>query len=458
MAYANPVNFDGSAPTGGKSFGGDFFAAYKHLYGPDNVRVMTYRNAKLLQTIKRKDDFEGDSYMHTLAIETPQVGSVDFAQSQLNGNSATKTTRMTIFRGHEYASLQMNREEIKAARSDKGSLMRKKITETNGCINTVSQSINHGLWNDGSGIRASFTTASGTVSGKTFTLDVASDGIKLAVGLKLQIATTHPTDGTPPTLAASGLTCTVTGFPSKSTGAGGGKTVVNIDTDLGAFGLSGSTKYWVLRAGDGKGFGVNVLDGGMAGIRAWLPAPVDPNGSTPRIAPTDSFWGCNRSVDSIRLGGSSYYAPTGESYSKSLQGAGEELAFNGRGGDAEDGMILYVSPRDFTGVSLELGPNQRYVDIKNGAGEFGFKALTVNNQSGSWALVAEPQVRPGEFFVLDMSGMYLKSLDAVPHLVDDDGLTSLRLANSPGIEIRWAAYPQLVIDCPANHLRGKFAS
>ena len=453
MAQSNLINFDGSAPTGGKSFGGDFFAAYKHLYGPSRVEVMTYKNAKLLQTIKRVDNFEGDSYNHTLAIETPQVGSNTFLQAQLNQNSATKTKRMVIWRGHEYASLYLDREEIKAARSDQGSLMRKKVTETNGVITNVGQSINNQLWGDGSGIRGSFTTASGAVSGKKVTFDIAINSIRFAIGMRVQVATNHPTDGTPPTLAASGLVATVVQI-SRSSGAGGGKASMMLDTDLGAFGLTGSTQYFLLRAGDGVGFGQNVLNGGIAGMRAWFPKPVAPG--VQRIDPaTDNLWGLNRSADDIRLAGSSYYATPGESYSASLQHAGEELAYNGGGGDPENVMLM-VSPHDFTGVSLELGPNQRYVDVKDGRGQFGFSALTVNTQAGQWALVAEPQVDPGEFFVVDKTDLYLKSLDAVPHMVDDDGLTALRTANSPGIEIRWAAYAQLIVNCPANHLRGKF--
>ena len=449
MPQSNPVGFDGS-----QGFGGDFYAAYKHTYGPKQIEPLVYKNKPLLRDLRKVDDFEGDSYMHTIIYEDPEGGSTDYQTAQNGANTSSKTARFAIWRGREYASLILSAEEVRASRSDKGSLLRKKDYETRRMIEKMAYRIDIGLHGSGSGIVASFTTGnSASLGTNQITLDIPAMCVRFAVGMKLQLAANNPLDGSAPVLLNSGATAKVVAIQRSS--AGSVPSIITLDQNVSAWAPSAAatTQYFLLRAGDGVGFGQNVLNGGICGLKAWLPAPA-PVGTTPgqRISNNDQFWGYNRSVDPVRLAGCTYQAQPAEKYQVTFQNAGQELFVNG-GGNEDNKMMLYVSPSDYTGYSLELGPQVRYADTDE-AGS-GFKRLKVRTQAGDLTLTADPQIEPGLFYIMDKDYAYIKCLDAVPHLDEQDGLTGLRTGVTDGMRMNWRAWYQLVIDEPGKCLVGR---
>lgn len=465
MPQTKPINFDGSVRTvtenadGSSVFGQSFYAAYKHTYGPKRIEPLVYKNKPFFRDARKVDDFEGDSYMHTIVYEDPEGGSTDFSTALTNGATASsQTARFAIWRGREYASLSLNAEEVRASRSDMGSLLRKKDYETRRMIDKMAYRIDVGLHNGGSGTLASFTPTAPqlTANPGVITLDVNAMCTRFAVGMKLQIATNDPKDGTAATLVNSGATATVMGIQRSS--VPGIPTTLTLATGVTlnswtATGLTAGTTYYLLRHGDGVGFGQNVLNGGICGLKAWLPAPP-PVGTpmTSRLDAADRFWGFNRNVDPTRLAGCTYQAQAGEKYQVTFQNAGQELFVNG-GGNEDNKMFLYVSPADYTGYSLELGPQVRFADVDE-AGT-GFKRLKVRTQAGDMTLTADPQIEPGLFYMLDKDAYYIKTLDSVPHIDEQDGLTGLRLSTADAQQIRWRAWYQLIFDEPGKCLVGR---
>lgn len=447
MPQSNSVGFDGSG-----GFGGSFYAAYKHTYGPKQIEPLVYKNKPLFRDLRKVDDFEGDSYMHSIFYEDPEGGSTTFATAQNNAGTSSQSARFAIWRGREYAALNLSWEEVRASRSDKGALLKKKDYETRRMLEKMAYRIDTALHIGGSGILASFTTGA-SVATNVITLDVSAMCVRFAVGMKLQFSTTNPVDGTAVVPGNSGAIATVVGITRSSNSAI--PSTLTLDQNISAWQPSAatSTQYFLLRAGDGVGFGQNVLNGGVCGLKCWLPAPP-PVGTAlgTRISLTDSFWGFNRSVDPTRLGGCIYQAQPGEKYQVTFQNAGQELFVNG-GGNEDNKMMLYVSPSDYTGYSLELGPQVRYADVDD-AGT-GFKRLKVRTQAGDMTLTADPQLEPGLFYMLDMDAMHLKSLDNVPHLDEQDGLSALRSQSFDGQKMNWRAWYQLVVDEPGKHLVGR---
>jgi len=448
MPQSNAVGFDGSG-----GFGGNFYAAYKHTYGPKRIEPIVYKNKPFFRDARKVDDFEGDSYMHTIMYEDPDSGSTSITTALNQADTSSRSARFAIWRGREYQALQLSAEEVRASRSDMGSLLRKKDYETRRIIDRMAYRIDVALHNGGSGILASFTTPASLTGVTQITLDVNAMCVRFAVGMTLQLSTTNPVDGTAAALMNGGATAKIVAIQRSTTQ--GIPTVLTMDQNLSTWApaLATTTQYFLLRAGDGVGFGQNVLNGGVSGLKCWLPAPP-PIGTpfTTRLAANDSFWGYNRNVDPQRLAGCTYQAQPGEKYQVSFQNAGQELYVNG-GGNEDDKMFLYVSPVDYTGFSLELGPQVRYADVDD-AGT-GFKRMKVRTQAGDLTLTADPQIEPGLFYIMDKDAYYIKTLDTVPHLDEQDGLTGLRTAAADAQQMRWRAWYQLVFDDPGKCLVGR---
>lgn len=436
--------FDGSG-----GFGSAFYAAYKHVYNPKRVAVLAFEKRPFFRELSKKDTFEGDTYNHSIFFEDPQGGSATFATAIAQQAASSQGARMVINRGREYQAIRMLNEEIRASRSDMGSLLRKKTHETNRVINEMSRRMDIALHGDGTGIIASFTTPATlpTVSGggTTFTLDTPGLGIRFSVGMYLQATQTYPAAGTPPTLLGGGAVCQVIAVNRNATSS----TITLAGTPNSTWALATNQQYFVLRNGEGVGFGLNLINGGVSGLKAWLPAtaPVPGGG--------DSFWGYDRSQDPQRLAGSRYSASLGEKYESTFQNCSAELELQG-----SNPTIILMNPVDLNKYSQELGNKVRYSEDSNAVTGLKTTSMLVHGQSGDMKALSDPQVDPGTFFMLDMETWWINHLDGLPHLIDSDGNGSLRdtTGQTDSIALQWRAWYNLVCDAPGKNLRGTFAA
>lgn len=427
-----------TAFSGAGGFGGDFYAAYKHIYNSKAVQNLAYKNRPFLERISKADGFTGDTYNHSIMFENAQGTSADFATAIAQKQTSSRGARFVINRGRQYGAISILNEEIRAASNDVGSLLRKKSTETNAVVNEMSRRIDIALHGSGTGVLASFTTG-GSVATTTVTLDTPALGVKFSTGMFVQVATNNPTNGSTAALLNSGASAKLLAVSRSAT-----STTLTLDQNLStAFpSIATTTQYFLLSKGDNLGFGINSFAGGVAGLKSWLPL----------VAPTvgDNFWGFDRSVDANRLSGVRYAASAGEKYESTFQNASAELFLQ-----ESDPTVILVHPNDYSKYSQELGNKVRYSAKE--AGRTGFRPLEVQGQASMMDLVADPQVDPGLFYMMDMSTWQLKHLDGVPHMDESDGRMASREATVDGIEIRWRAWYQPVCDAPGRNLVGTFA-
>lgn len=425
--------------SGAGGFDQQFFAAYKHVYNPNKVARLAYANRPFLKMLKNKDIFEGDTYNHSIFYEDPQGGSQTFATAIQQKQSSSQGARMVISRGREYQAISMDNEAIRASRSDAGSLLRKKVTETDRIIQEMSRRIDIALHGTGSGILASFTTGA-SLATPTITLDKPALGIRFSVGMYLQFSTTNPLDGTAPALTAGNAALQVIGRNVQSK-----VSTVTLSANLSTIsGLATSTQYFLVRAGCGLGFGTSSPYGGVSGLASWLPMTAP--------TPGESFWGVDRSIDSQRLAGSRYIATGGEKMEVTFQNCSAELELQNSTADT-----ILANPVDLNKYSQELGTKVRY--FQDSPGVTGLNtggAMIVRGQSGDLKAIADPQIEPSTFYMLDSSTWWLATLDGVPHLDTADGLAARREASADAQEIRWRAWYQLVCDAPGRNLVGTF--
>ncbi len=425
--------------SGAGGFDSAFFAAYKHIYNANKIQRLAYKNRPFLAALKKKDMFEGDTYNHSVMFEDPQGGSQTFATSIAQKASSSQGARFVISRGREYQAITMDNEAIQASRSDVGSLLRKKTSETDRIIQEMSRRIDIAAHGNGTGILASFTTVA-SLTTSTITLDQPALGVRFSVGMFVQFATNNPSDGTAPTLTAGNQSLQVT-----SRNVTAKVTTITLSGSLSTItGLATSTQYFLVRNGCGIGFGMANPYGGVSGLKAWLPI----NGPTPG----ESFWGFDRSVDAQRLAGSRYVAAAGEKYEVTLQNASAELELQ-----CASPSVCLLNPVNMNTYSQELGTKVRYMENDpaitglNTAG-----AMIIRGQSGDIKAMSDPQVDPGTFYMLDMESWWLATLNGVPHLDTSDGLAARREATSDGQEIRWRAWYQLICDAPGRNMVGTF--
>lgn len=426
----------------GTGFDAAWFAAYKHIYNPRKVQRLVYNNRPFLEMLKKQDVFEGDSYAHTIFFEDPQGGSQTFTTAIAQKQASSQGARFTINRGREYQALSISNEAIAASRSDKGSLLRKKVSETDRILSEMSRRIDIAIHGQGAGILASFTTG-GALTGTTITLDKPALGVRFSVGMYVQFASNAPTDGTAPTLLASGAALQIIGRSVTSSA-----TTLTLSAALNTItGLATTTQYYLVRSGCGLGFGTANTTGGVSGLKAWIP-PVAPT-------PGESFWGYDRTVDAQRLSGTRYPQVAAEKYEVTLQNCSAELELQG----SNPGVVL-MNPKSLSTYSQELGTKARYIIDGSGAPQAltGMKTsgIIIQGQSGQMAAVSDPQVDPGEFYMLDMDTWWLATLYDVPHLDTSDGRSAMRESTGDSQEIRWRAWYQLICDAPGKNAWGQF--
>lgn len=427
--------------SGAGGFDAAWFAAYKHVYNANKVARLAYRNRPFFQMLKKKDMFEGDTYNHTIFFEDPQGGSQTFATAIAQKMSASQGARLVISRGREYQAISMDNEAIRASRSDKGALLRKKVSETDRIIEEMSRRIDIALHGDGTGILASFTPTS--LATTVIKLDTPALGVRFSVGMYVQFTASSPSDGSAPVLLGSPAG-QVLQVVARSVNAA--ETTITLSAALSTVsGLTAGTKYFMVRNGCGIGFGATKPYGGVSGLRSWLPI----NG--PQVG--ESFWGYDRSVDAQRLAGTRYIAPAGEKYETTFQNVSAELELQGA-----NPTVVLMNPVNLSTYSQELGSKARYVMNSGTQGITGMKTsgIIIQGQSGEMRAVADPQVDPGTFYMLDEEVWWLATLDGVPHLDTMDGTSARREATSDGQEIRWRAWYQLICDAPGRNAVGTF--
>ena len=424
--------------SGAGGFGGDFYAGYKHIYNPRRVAVLAYQNRPFFKRLSKMDDFEGDTYNHSIFYADPQGGSASQSVALSQKQASSQGARFVINRGREFQAISILNEEIQAARSDAGSLLRKKKHETDRIISEMSRRMDIALHGAGNGVLASFTTG-GSVATSTLFLDTPALGVRFSQKMYLQVASNNNTDGTPNTLLNGGANLQVQAITrSAQTTALGFSTTLAV-----AFpGIATNTQYFLTRNGDNIGFSMTNPTGGVSGLKSWLPL-VAPGSS-------DNFWGFNRSVDVQRLSGVRYAAQNGEKFEQTFQQASAELELQ-----ESNPSVVLVNPIDAARYSQELGNKVRYSPSM--AGDTGFRPLLVTGQSGDMELVSDPQVDPGLFYMLDMDTWNVKHLGGLPHLVEDDGRPALRESTVDAIEIRWRGWYQLICDAPGRNLVGSFS-
>jgi hypothetical protein len=115
-----------------------------------------------------------------------------------------------------------------------------------------------------------------------------------------------------------------------------------------------------------------------------------------------------------------------------------------RGGRPTDG---YLNPVIWDRIQKRTG-SQVQRD-QGGTAVVGFEYIELATPAGAIKLFADPACPQAYGWLLDMRSWELRHLKGFPHIVNDDGLESMRIAADDGIEVRGRFWGQLVCTAPA---------
>lgn len=397
----------------------------KTKYDQKKFYQFGYNKAPLRGRMRNDEKFGGNNARISVRYSMPQGGSCTFATAQAN-KSTTETVGFTLTRRRDYQVAGISGEAIAAGEGEENTIYNALKGEMDGSLRNISRSMNIQLYRNGGGARGRGDGAY-SVAGTVITLATPSDITNFEVGMFIQLGST---DGTSGSVRSGG-------------GLGSGQRIVlalnriagtiTLDAAVNTITGAANTDY-IFRHGD---FGACV-----SGLLAWLPTTAPTAG--------DNFFGVDRSVDTVRLAGTT---------------------FNGNGGNKEETLIdaialvsreggeidcCAVNPLDRADIVKSLGSKATYEPVKSTDGTIGYKALIIEGEDGPVRVFADVSCPRNNFFLLQEDTWVVKSAKAAPRYLKDDGPEFLRETTADGYEWRMGAYWQIGCEAPGFNASGQF--
>jgi len=398
-----------------------FDAALKQHYTDDMVMNLVYKDNPLLALMPKYESFGGKNLPIPLLYGNPQGRSATFATAQSVGASSySKIDDFVLTRVKDYAIATIDNETLEASKGNANAFMEAATTEIDGAINALTRSLAIAMYRDGSGAIGQVSAEPAEAATTVITLKEANDVTNFEVGMQVVIWS-----------ATSG------GSQRTTDGSDNTWLITNIDRSAGTITLDDAyTSSGTIAAND-----YIFVDGDrgakLKGLDAWVPS------SAPSAT---SFFGVDRSVDTIRLGGNRY------------DGSAlpiEEALIEGAARAAREGAKIdhyFVNYETYAELQKALGAKVQYVDLKATA-EIGFRAIQINGPRGPINVVPDQNCQSDVAWGLQLNTWKLYSLGKAVRVIDTDGLQMLRQASSDGVEVRYGFYGQLGCRAPGYNIR-----
>lgn len=274
-------------------------------------------------------------------------------------------------------------------RNNLATLIDLKGSESQGVANSMLDTLEFQLWNDGSGSRGQIGVLGGTAAVRIVTLVTISDVYNFPMGGIIYGSSTNTGAGTD-----SVDLYRVTDYSPVA----GTITLTRISGAAGDL----LVNYFLFVKGSKNAY--------MPGIPTFIPA----------ADPADVLYGVTRTGNPALSG---WRFPFKASIGETIQ---RSFATMGRWVDRAHGKFVAVlSTTDWLLLSLER--EGRVFENPGAMAQWGLEGLTVRTPFGPITCVAIPQLQDGRGYIIDWSSWQLYTLGNLPHVIDGDGLTMVRL-------------------------------
>lgn len=380
---------------------------YKKNYSTVQVRDLTTRDHVQYAMTPHEDIFVGASYDYVIRSGNPQGISGTFANAQSNASSS-KGLQFSATRQNKFGIITLDGEAIAASRGNKGAFYDLVTMETDNLLIEMGDRLAFDFYRDTSGVRGQRKSAATNVITLATTDDVRNFKEGMTVGASPNSNGTSARTGT--------------------------TTVSAVDEDSGTITLANAAAITSFADND-----YLFADGDVGTCIQGLEV------CTPLTAPTagDLFRGKDRSANVRRYAGSRIN-DTATPIEENLGLCAVHIAQQGRAHNVD---CAFLNPINFWIVARRLNAKVEY-DTAGGSVDYGFQYIMIHTPAGSMKVYSDPDCPTNRGRLTRMGTQRVVVMGGYPHIVQDDGLASLRSATANSIEARAWASGNLVQDDP----------
>lgn len=407
----------------------------KVFYSKDYVTNF-FSKYRFLTMLGRDENVQGEYFDHPITYGGGQSTSGDFSRAQtqagLTGDLSARY-HVTLRSHHHVATISA--ELLKQARTNEKAFLKASTGIIDNAMKVFGGAISKSVFRDGSGALGRISAGT-NLSSSTLSFANPKDAYLMEVGMGLELSADLATvkakgsNGTPLFVKAvnkPGGSITIGRLPSPS--------ATSDEIDDAVYGVpTAAAGDYVIQAGS-----LNTLPTGLAG---WRPATVASN---------DSFYNVNRSYAEQQLSGTVMDGTGfGGSISTTMMEGLELLELVG--GEID---TFWVHPSVWTKLATELD-DKAIVDIIRPVAaipQIGYQALRLVAGGNDVKVMSDAHCQSDIIWGCKQDELTLVSVDPVPDLWDEDSLKGMRATNAAGLEWRFMAFANMVVENPLNLLR-----
>lgn len=388
--------------------------ALKELYPDDEVLEEAYIDAPFFGMLEKDEEASGELYKIPLVYGHPQGRSATAANVYGGGAQlmAGKYAGFEVTYVDDYGAAQVTGRAIDASRNDRGAFLRLLKQEMDGALHQILRSAHHAVYRNGGGALGQISSSGATA---TVTLTRPEDVVFFEVGQEIEADTTDGTSGSP---------------------HAGSATITAIDRDAGTL---TSDATWVSQIGSILANDFLFVKGDfglkMQGLQAWIPDAAP--GAT-------LFFGVDRSVDTVRLGGWRKDLSTLPVVEAAIDGVEHGMRHGGRGkrtGFTHTKQVARICK------SLQSQGVYEMAEGKSENGVVSYEGVKLRTPGGTIEIFGDINCQHNKLWFLTMSSLVLPSMGRVPKMWDLDGNAMLRTL-ADGVEARSVYRANLGIRAP----------
>jgi|CXWL01.1.fsa_nt_gi Cu/Zn superoxide dismutase len=391
-----------------------FDAALKVRYPDMALKLMSYKNNPLLAMLPKDESGWGKNITVPVNYGAVQGRSATFTSAGSNKFSSSYDD-FVVTRVKNYARADIDNETLLASQGDGAAFLRAATSEIDRAMHSLTRDLASDVYRSGSGSRGRISSVSSAI----VTLCSVADIVNFEVGMSVELTTTE----------------------YKSSASHSKLTITSVDRNAGTFQVAsgtytaGNAGAHIHQHGDRSGGPASLLK--LAGLAGWLPA----------TAPTGSWFGVTRSVDSTRLAGIRVDG-TGQTVEEALIKA---AVFTQREGASP--KHAFMNPEHMGDLCKTLSDRKRFDSVKAHDANISFDSVQMWTAAGAITVVPDHNCPKGVAYLLDLDTWKLHSIGAAPRIIQTDGLRVLRNSGTDSVEVRCGYYGNLVCYAPGSNAR-----